>query len=215
MGHSQRDKAINRERILQAAARLVRDQGLESVGIASLMRSVNLTHGGFYGHFDSRSALLAAALQQALEDGRAASRSATSPTPATDDRGGFEAFVRAYLSRSHRDTRQSGCAVAALASDVARADKASREVMAHHVKGFADRLAAWLGSTPDARFAVSALVGGLLLARVMVDEAESDAWLMAVKEGLLDHAATRQAPPRQPEGLSPHPSTKDEKKPVR
>lgn len=194
MGHSQRDKAINRERILQAAARQVRDQGLESVGIASLMRSVNLTHGGFYGHFESRSELLAAALQQALEDGRAASRGATAAAPESGDRGGFEAFVRAYLSRAHRDSRQSGCAVAALASDVARADEASREVMSAHVNGFADRLAAWLGSVPDARFAVSALVGGLLLARVMADEAQSDAWLQAVKNGLLDQAAARQAP---------------------
>ena len=57
MGHSQAEKAENRERILAEASRQVRRDGLESVGVGTLMKSVGLTHGGFYGHFESRSAL--------------------------------------------------------------------------------------------------------------------------------------------------------------
>ncbi|MBN8495033.1 MAG: TetR family transcriptional regulator, partial [Burkholderiales bacterium] len=80
MGHSQADKARNRERILAQAAEQVRDAGLESVGVGPLMRSVGLTHGGFYGHFESRSELLAQALARALQDGEAASLAAAGPT---------------------------------------------------------------------------------------------------------------------------------------
>jgi len=69
MGHSQADKAQSRERILRKAADAVRDTGLESVSVGKLMRSVDLTHGGFYNHFGSRSDLLAQALERALVEG--------------------------------------------------------------------------------------------------------------------------------------------------
>ena len=71
MGHSQAEKAENRERILAEASRKVRRDGLESVSVGTLMHGVGLTHGGFYDHFDSRSALLAQALQRALAEGQA------------------------------------------------------------------------------------------------------------------------------------------------
>lgn len=183
MGHSQADKARNRERILQQAAAQIRDSGLESIAVGPLMRSVDLTHGGFYGHFESRSELLAQALERALEDGRAASRKASGLS--SDQALDFQAFVRGYLSRSHRDSRKGGCAIAALASDVARADERSREVMQAHIESLIARVAAALdGSDEQAVFAVSALVGGLLLSRVATDPQRSDAMLRAVKAGL-------------------------------
>jgi TetR/AcrR family transcriptional repressor of nem operon len=183
MGHSQAEKAQSRERILKEAAGQIREAGLESVSVGTLMRSVNLTHGGFYGHFASRSDLLAQALERALCDGEAASRLATD-TWGTPD---FAASVRRYLSRKHRDSRRSGCAIAALASDVARADEDSRRVMEAHIDRCADRLAAAMG-TPDegkALFAVSALIGALLVSRVITDPKRSDAVLTAARQQLL------------------------------
>src|SRR5258708_23154828 len=54
-----------RERILRAAARAIRKHGYEGVGVAEVMKDAGLTHGGFYAHFESRDALLAAAVEQA------------------------------------------------------------------------------------------------------------------------------------------------------
>ena len=48
MGHSQADKAKSRERILDEAARQLRETGLEALSVGKLMQKVNLTHGGFY-----------------------------------------------------------------------------------------------------------------------------------------------------------------------
>ena len=181
MGHSQAEKAESHERILKEAAAQIRDGGLESVSVAKLMRSVNLTHGGFYGHFASRSDLLALALQRALADGQAASRAAGG----TDRPMNYRTFVRSYLSRTHRDSRKAGCGLAALASDVARADDRSREVMSTHLEGFVDRLAQAMDTDEDAAmFAASALIGGLLLSRVIADPKRSDAMLRAVRKGL-------------------------------
>ena len=160
MGHSQAEKARSRERILAEASRQVRREGLESVSIGALMKSVGLTHGGFYGHFENRSALLAEALERALLEGEA---NAGSPEH-------FKGVVHNYLSRAHRDARDSGCAVAALVSDVARAEAGSRAVMNGHVETFIASVAKTLeGDEARAIVAVSAMVGALTLSRVVTD----------------------------------------------
>jgi len=178
MGHSRAEKALNRERILAEAARQIRDGGLESVSVGALMKSVGLTHGGFYGHFESREALLAEALERALLEGEA--KAGASGAPAS-----FSAIVRSYLSRTHRDARDSGCAVAALVSDVARAGVASREVMTAHVEAFIGAVAKSLDRDDErAIVAVSAMVGALTLSRVVTDPARSNAILKAVRNYL-------------------------------
>jgi TetR/AcrR family transcriptional repressor of nem operon len=180
MGHSQADKAGSRERILKQAAQQIREAGLESLSVNKLMRSVDLTHGGFYGHFASRSDLLAEALESALADSQLKARS-------------FGPMVRSYLSRSHRDSPGTGCAIASLAPDAARADESVREVMDRHVEGFVTIVANALalhemadeGADDEALVAVSAMVGALALSRVLTDPKRSDAMLRAVREHLL------------------------------
>jgi TetR/AcrR family transcriptional repressor of nem operon len=198
MGHSQADKARNRERILAQAAEQVRDAGLESVSVGPLMRSVGLTHGGFYGHFESRSELLAEALARALQDGEAASLAAAGP--ASD----FARRLRSYLSRAHRDMRRTGCAIAALAGDVARADEASRQVMSEAIDRMAARTAQAMGTDDDAQalFVVSAMIGTLLVSRVMTDAQRSDALLAAAREALASLAAA--GAPRTPKPRRAH-----------
>lgn len=183
MGHSQADKALNHERILDAAAAQIREGGLDSVSVGGLMRRVNLTHGGFYGHFASRADLLAQALERALALGEAQSRAALGG----ERTRGFAAKVRAYLSRAHRDSRDSGCAIAALAGDVARADEASRAVMQAHIDRFIELIAGDLGPDGEeaAMVAVSAMVGALMLSRVMTDTRRSDALLRAVRDRVI------------------------------
>lgn len=184
MGHSQAEKAHSRERILRQAADQVRDAGLESISVGKLMRSVDLTHGGFYNHFESRSDLLAQALQRALIEGRKSSLAGADPDAAPRS---FETTVRSFVSRAHRDARASGCAIAALASDVARADESSRAVMSEHIDDFVAQVTQSLRSQDegDAMLAVSAMIGALLLARVQVDPRRSDALLKSVRERLL------------------------------
>ena len=64
-------KALSHERIVDAAARAIRREGYAGVGVADVMKEAGLTHGGFYAHFPSRDALLAAAMERAGRDGAA------------------------------------------------------------------------------------------------------------------------------------------------
>lgn len=175
MGHSQAEKARSRERILSAAATQIREAGLESISVGKLMRAAGLTHGGFYNHFGSRSELLGEALERALVDGGARSRAMTG------DPRRLAAFVRGYLSRAHRDSASTGCAMAALLSDVGRAEPELRSAMSEHVEGFIARVADELGED-DAIVAVCAMVGALGLARVVSDTNRSDGILKTVRD---------------------------------
>lgn len=188
MGHSQAEKALSRERILRQAADQARLQGLESISVGKLMRSVGLTHGGFYNHFESRSDLLAQTLARALADsGQALAASRQTAGQTADARAGYESRVRGYLSRTHRDARTTGCAIAALAADVSRADAPSRALMSAEIDGFIAQIREALGSQDDgdAMLAASAMVGALLLSRVQADPVKSDALLKTVRERLL------------------------------
>ena len=97
----------------------MRRDGIPSVGVAELMNEAGLTHGGFYRHFESRDDLVAEAVHTALARG-------FEPVRAAAKRGGPEAvaaIIDMYLSRRHRDRPETGCAVAALPTDIARTDR--------------------------------------------------------------------------------------------
>jgi TetR/AcrR family transcriptional repressor of nem operon len=185
MGHSQAAKAGSRERILAAAAQQIREGGLDAVSVGSLMKSVNLTHGGFYGHFESRSELIAQALQRALVD----SQTAAKPFVDRDRPRTFAGMVKQYLSAGHRDRRGNGCAIAALASDVGRADERSRAIMEEHIARFMEKVGGLLEdeSGDSAIVAMSAMIGALALSRAMTDTKRADEVLNTVRNYLVEH----------------------------
>lgn len=186
MGYSQAEKAQSREKIVAAAAKQIREGGLDSLSIGELMRSVNLTHGGFYGHFASRSALIAAALERALEDGETASLA----TSAGKGRRSLKSVANSYLSPVHRDHAAEGCAVSALGADVARADEEVRAIMQARLTRFFEETAALLGegeaARADALKTWCLMTGALSLARVFKGQALSDEILKTARAAILE-----------------------------
>lgn len=203
MGHSKADKAQSRERILDAAAHQIRQRGFDALGIAELMKAANLTHGGFYGHFPSRSVLIAAALERALEAGEASFAAAGAPrTPRT-----VKSIVNRYLSRAHREDPGSGCAIAALAADVGRSGEPEvQALMAERVERSFHGMAEAMGGGPRAEEAAIAawctMVGALALSRVFPDARRGEAVLRAARQSILDLEANL---PASCQGAGPTP----------
>jgi TetR/AcrR family transcriptional regulator, transcriptional repressor for nem operon len=54
--------------IVAAAGRLLRERGFDGTSVGEVMKAVGLTHGGFYAHFEDKTALLVAAVQSALAE---------------------------------------------------------------------------------------------------------------------------------------------------
>ncbi len=190
MGHSKAEKAQSRERILAAAATKIRESGLDGISVGDLMKSVNLTHGGFYGHFESRAHLIAAALEQALADGEKASAAHV----VKDGNITVKSIVNSYLSPAHRDHPSSGCAIPTLAGEVGRADPEVRAVMAQQLVKSFDAMGDALGEAgqdPE-QFAVSAwsmMVGAMMISRILADDPLADRVLVLTRKSILELAA--------------------------
>jgi len=180
-------KQITHERIVDTAARAIRRGGFNGVGVADIMKEAGLTHGGFYAHFESRDALVCEALDRAGRD--SAQRLAKSAL-LRRARGGsaFQAFVERYLSDAHLSALESGCPVAALASEMPRQSPEVSAAAAQRVRSLVAAVRDVLptGSPPEAAGAVAAqLVGALQLARALGDNAEGKALLAATRRALI------------------------------
>ena len=193
MGHSKAEKARSRERILAAASTRIREAGLESITVGDLMKSVNLTHGGFYGHFQSRSDLVAAALERALADGGEASAVHTGKLEAVT----VKAIVNSYLSPAHRDHPGTGCAMAAVAGEVGRADRQVRTIMMQQLERSIEAMACAIGAPKYAEaFAETAwatMLGAITMARIFEGDKRADQVLTSARRAILDLEALYKA----------------------
>src|ERR1700730_18489404 len=113
---SREQAAANRERIVEVAGKLFRENGFDGIGVADLMKEAGLTHGGFYRHFKSKDDLAGEACSRAMA--RASDRwSSLARMPPGDARA---EIVKQYLTESHCDGPGKGCLFAALGSDAGR-----------------------------------------------------------------------------------------------
>ena len=165
-------KEETRERILRAAARAIRKHGYEGVGVADVMKEAGLTHGGFYAHFKSRDALLAAAVDQ---EGVESSEYLTRAIAAAKSGQELTALVDAYLSDGHVAAPEQGCAVAAAGSEVPRQEAQVRRAASRRIKDFIGlierQFPEWGKSAAhdNAMGIAATLVGSVVLARAVDD----------------------------------------------
>jgi TetR/AcrR family transcriptional repressor of nem operon len=186
MKASRKKMAEHREKILLSAARRFRERGFAGIGVAELMKEAGLTHGGFYGHFESKEELIALASQRALDD--TAGQWEKVIATAQDDP--LEALAKYYLSTHHRERPGSGCLLAALGSDVSRQPSSLKAVVTSGLRRCLRLLeSAVPGKTEDTRrrraiAALASMVGGMVLARSVSDPALSREILRSVAESL-------------------------------
>src|SRR5262245_23210581 len=130
-------KERTHRRIVKRAARRFRAEGLSGPAIASLMKASGLTVGGFYKHFRSKDDLLAEAIEEGFSDFSGEEIVALQQVPPGER---WKEVVRRYLSLKHCDHPESGCPVAALAPEIARAAPAVRRPVAGVLTAFRTRL---------------------------------------------------------------------------
>src|SRR5882762_4700407 len=69
LGVSKEQVVENRRAIVTAAAKLLRERGVDGVGVADLMKAAGFTQGGFYNHFKSKEALVAEVIAAEMAKG--------------------------------------------------------------------------------------------------------------------------------------------------
>ena len=185
-------QAAHRAAILNEAGRLFRGQGIGAVAVADITRAAGLTHGAFYGHFASKTALAAETCRASLAEGARHWRRRAARARA-EGRDPLAAIIDGYLTERHRDCPEDGCALASLGPEIVRAEPplcealeagvtALTEVLEEEIAARRPRLDA--AARAGAALAVlAALSGGLILARACAaDPQRSRAALRAAAE---------------------------------
>ena len=183
---SREQAAANHERIVDEAAKLFRERGFDGIGVADLMKSVGLTHGGFYGQFASKEALMAEASERAagrMVDQWNGMADGTTETSLAE-------VARSYLSASHRDAPGTGCLMAALGPEASRQAKPVRDAVTQSLGATLDaltRLAPGKSAAEKRQKAIATfagMVGAMVLARAVNEPELSDEILETVAGSL-------------------------------
>jgi TetR/AcrR family transcriptional repressor of nem operon len=188
MRYSAEHKGRTRERIVRAASRRFRSKGGEGAGIGDLMRDLRLTHGGFYRHFDSKEALFAEAFEQSLREIGDRVTHAIDSAPRGAE---LKALIDTYLDVDHLNDVAGGCPVAALASEVARRPRGTREPFLQALRAHIRRMERYMPAGNDEQRREKAIAlftgmaGTLTVARAFTDERDRRAILDGAKKFYL------------------------------
>ncbi|MDQ8728944.1 TetR/AcrR family transcriptional regulator [Bradyrhizobium sp. LHD-71] len=188
MRYGKEHKEETHKKVVEAASRRFRKDGIEATGVVDLMADVGLTHGGFYAHFASKETLVKEAIAAASLKSRTHLQREIDKARA-EGRDPLESIVRTYLTAIHRDRPDRGCCVAALGSEIARHPRKTREAF---TEGLDKTLGIIASALPDGvtqrkekAYAIfSTMMGALQLSRAVSDSTMSqsviDAGIAAV-----------------------------------
>lgn len=183
-----KSKEATHDRIVDAAARAIRRSGYNGTGVADIMKDAGLTHGGFYAHFPSREAMLAEAADRAGSESVAMMERIAAKLP---QQQALPAMLQAYLSKEHLEGIETGCATAALGSEMPRQTPEVRRAATRRIKEMIDLVARhspdWgqPGAHERALVTVATMVGALMLARAVDEPKLSD----GLRKSALSHLA--------------------------
>jgi TetR/AcrR family transcriptional repressor of nem operon len=186
-------KEASHERIVGAAARAIRRSGYNGTGVADIMKEAGLTHGAFYAHFESREAMLAEAADRAGAESNALAASVIAAVPSDQ---ALQALMQVYLSKEPLESRETGCPISALGSEMPRQSPEVRSAATRRIKEMIDLVARqfpdWGRPSAHERalVTVATMVGTLILARAVNDSALSDALCKASLKSLALPAST-------------------------
>ena len=173
-GHRQAVK----KSIVDSARRLFNSHGFDNVSIGQIMRGANLTHGGFYSYFKSKSDLYAEVLGCFFTDPNWKNCWDGVHVDLSSSDVGAQ-VVRAYLSRQHFENVENSCPMIALPSYVARSGKNVKQAFETVFKAMVSILERSLldkkpASHSKAQAIAALCVGGMVVARSLVDRGVAD-----------------------------------------
>ncbi len=183
MAKSQTHKAHSRRAILDSAAKLFRERGIDQVSIAEIMDGAGLTHGGFPRHFASKQELVT----EVVKDFFAPDRPPVLPSENVLE------FAKAYLQPGHRDAPGLGCLVAALAPEMARSSDGTREALTDAMVAQITEFSHSSTGSTDAEKRIRAIgnwatmIGAMQLARIATTKELSDEILRSAYAYIKGH----------------------------
>ena len=134
-------RARSHELIVRAAAKLLREQGLDGAPVDAVMAAAGLTRGGFYAHFADKTEMIVEAIDLAFAQ---AKKNLFGAEGVEGDAWLARANAR-YLSEAHVADVAHGCALPALGGQIPRSPPRVRDSFARNVEEIIDFVATRMG----------------------------------------------------------------------
>lgn len=185
MRYSEDHKAQTHQRIINEASARFRRDGIGATGLQPLMKSLGLTHGGFYAHFKSKDDLVEKALDSAAHE----LTDLCSQLFAKEDP--LSAFIDQYLSSEHRASPELGCPLPTMSAELGQRGQPSATtdvVIESRLNAIENALPDQADTSERSVVMLSTLVGALLLSRSAKDPELSDRILETAREWLKKQA---------------------------
>jgi AcrR family transcriptional regulator len=190
MRHKGINKEETRQRMVDAVGRGFQKQGYSGVGVEGLVKAAGVTSGAFYSHFGSKAGAFDVALNTGLDE-------VITGIPAfqkTHQSQWVHAFADYYLGAAHRKDVESGCAMAALTSEVVRFEGDISTTFETKMATIAGLIAKGLsGGSDEERTArawsmLGILIGGVNLSRAMQNVSIAEDIAQAIKLSVVNVA---------------------------
>jgi AcrR family transcriptional regulator len=170
MRYASNHKSETKGRIVRSAAKLFAEKGFVATSIDAIMRDCNLTRGGFYAHFRSKSQLYRCAIELA-----AAPIALPSNRCSQHEADWIEQVLNEYLSGDQENGLGAAAPLTFLAIDVASEDKDVRNGYASAFKTvsaqIATRIAAYSACSEAAIVSIAVMIVGAKAIARTVDDA--------------------------------------------
>ena len=167
-----------KKKIVDSARKLFNRHGFENVSLNQIMAGADLTHGGFYSYFKSKSDLYAEVLACFFTDPEWKNCWEGVHVDLSSTDVGAQ-VVRAYLSRQHFEDVENSCPMVALPTDVGRSGMSAKRAFETVFKAMVSVLERSMvqngrrrRSTAQAIAALS--IGGMIVARTIADRTLAD-----------------------------------------
>ncbi|NKJ38465.1 TetR/AcrR family transcriptional regulator [Rhizobium sp. SG570] len=185
--------AQNREKILTAAGKLFLDKGFTAIGVAEVMKAAGFTHGGFYGHFESKEQLAYEASRELFRKTEESWKWIVSSNPDAP----LDALLKHYLASANLFGPGRSCVFATLSQELGRQSEEMRAAFADALNALAAILVAIVPGSDEADrkhralFTLTAMMGAVSLARATGDPVLAEALLAAARQDLLQRGHSR------------------------
>jgi AcrR family transcriptional regulator len=160
MRYSANHKLETKQKLLESSALSAKKSGFATVGVDALMKAIGLSGGAFYSHFSSKDELFASIVERELVQ-------SLERLGADQDRDRLERCLKHYLSMSHVEHPESGCALPALGAEIARSDVLVRQQAENWICRLQESWARILESDSLAWAILSQCIGALVVARML------------------------------------------------
>lgn len=160
-------KEQKRQELLDISGQLAKKNGFNATGVDGFMKAAGVTSGAFYSHFSSKNDLFKALIENELQH----SIQMWQDNPYDEPAQWIDFELNRYLALSHVEQPERGCALPSLASEIARSDDEIKQAYQNELIRGQKIFLKHLDSEETAWAVMCQLVGAILMARSIADDA--------------------------------------------